>query len=259
MKEDSTKNPIPDNPLKIDCYKMGCEGWDIVPASSVRDWMEATNGHAQKCLPLLSANQMGWHILCPVDFSAIWDGGPMGPNTKILMDNPAFEKAVVSHFGVGIITFQLPYFFRTSPEIGLFARGPTNFWIDNFHALDGFIETHWSNYSFTLNWKITKPHTMIHVKKGDPICMLIPYPVRLLENVQITHEPFHKAPEELRTTYEKWSKYRDEFNQRTNRTKQDWQKDYFMGRKCPFSGNGPENKGEPHRTKFHLPRFDECQ
>lgn len=253
------KNPIPESPIKIDCYRMKDEGWDIVPASSRREWMEKTRGHANRCLPLLSANQMGWHILSPTDFSVLWDGRDSIDGVKVFLENENFGHCIRSHFGHGTFTFQLPYLFRTSEEIGLLARGATNFWVENAQALDGFIETNWSNYSFTMNWIMTKQNSLAHFKKGDPICMLIPYPIRLLENVKVSFEKFEKLPEETQKIYSEWSKYRDAFNANTSRPPGSWQKDYFMGRKCPFSGNGPENLGKPHRTKFTLPRFDDEQ
>jgi len=256
--DETTKNPIPQKPLEINCYKIGDEGWDIVPASSKREWMEQTNGHAHKCLPLLSANQMGWHILSPTDFTTIWDGSSSIDGVKVFVEDEKFAPCIRSHFGYGTFTFQIPYLFRTSEEIGLFARGATNFWIENAHALDGFIETNWSNYSFTMNWKMIRPNAMAHFRKGDPICMLMPYPIRLLESVKVTATGFDKASEDHQRIYREWSKYRDAFNANKNRPPGAWQKDYFMGRKCPFSGNGPENIGDPHRTKFHLPRFDDA-
>jgi hypothetical protein len=243
--------------LKIDCYKFSDTGWDIVPAPSFRSWMQETEGHANKCLPLLSANQMGWFILNPVDFSVIWDGGKSPLSTKIILENEEYSKIIRSHFGFGTFTFQIPYIFRTSPGIGIFARGPTNFWIENAHALDGFIETNWSNYTFTMNWKCTKPNAIANFKQGDPICMIMPYPISLLENVETTFKSFSEAPQDMQNINRQWSLYRDAFNENKNRKPGEWQKDYFMGRKCPFSGNDPKNIGENHRTKFKLPRFYE--
>ena len=49
---------------------------EIVPASRWRDWMEATDDRwANRCLPLLMANESGWWLLNPCGFTAVWDGG----------------------------------------------------------------------------------------------------------------------------------------------------------------------------------------
>lgn len=244
------------NFTKIECYKFDDVGWEIAPAAVKRSWIDDTKGHASKCLPLLAANQMGYTILSPTDFAVVWDGKSSTDSLKIIVEDDKFAPHIVSHFGHGILTFKLPYIFRTTSEIGIFVRGATNFWIEGAVALDGFVETDWSNYSFTMNWKVITPNKIIPFNKGDPICMIIPYPTRLLESIEVKYASFIDAPDEMREIHSAWSAYRNEFNNRKNREKNDWQKDYFMGRKCPFSGDGPENKGCPHRTKFKLPRFD---
>ncbi|HMZ02762.1 MAG TPA: DUF6065 family protein, partial [Burkholderiaceae bacterium] len=59
---------------------------------------------------------------------------------------------ITSHFGSGILTFSLPYLFRTSPGYGMLVRGPTNCAKDGAAPLDGIVETDWAPYSFTMNW-----------------------------------------------------------------------------------------------------------
>ncbi len=137
----------------------------------------------------------------------------------------------------------------------MLVRGATNFWVDGAAALDAFVETNWSNYSFTMNWKCFVANKIISFRKGDPICMLIPYPVRLLENCSVDMQPFANAPDEMQETFRKWSAYRDDFNRRKDRKEGEWQKDYFLGRISPFNGDGEDNKGCPHRTKYNLPKF----
>src|SRR5262245_45895419 len=47
----------------------------LVPASRNRDWMEATEARfANRCLPLLIANQAGWFILSNHELRITWDG-----------------------------------------------------------------------------------------------------------------------------------------------------------------------------------------
>src|SRR5262245_21841832 len=45
----------------------------LVPASRERAWMEATDRRfANRCLPLLIANQAGWFIICHQTLRAVW-------------------------------------------------------------------------------------------------------------------------------------------------------------------------------------------
>ena len=238
--------------VKIQAYRLNDKGWGIEPASSSRDWMAQTKGHSQKCLPLLAANQMGYVMRNPTEVTAIWNGGDSHTDTKVIHEDGEYTASSSSHFGCGIITFQIPFIFRTPPGIGLFVRGATNFWIENACPLDGFVETHWSPYTFTMNWRIVKPDVPVVWKKGDPVCMVIPYPVELLENIVPVATPI-ESEEELNLIYQGWSDTRDRFNG-TDHSRNDWQKDYFLGKKCPFA-HGADNIASPHRTKFKLPPF----
>src|SRR6202000_3160808 len=80
----------------------------------------------------------------------------------------------ISIFGSGIVTFTLPFLFRTPPGYNLVAQGPTNRPKDGISALSGIIETDWAESTFTMNWMITRPHHPITFAKGEPICMVFP-------------------------------------------------------------------------------------
>jgi len=254
LSKEKITTPAPECPkgIEIIAYRMSDAGWTIEPAASNRDWQVETKGHANKCLPLLVGNQLGYVIRNPTEVTAIWNGGSQPEDIKIIHEDATYKKTSSSHFGHGIITWQIPFLFRTPPGIGLMVRGATNFWVEGAQALDAFVETHWSPYTFTMNWKIIKPDVPVIWKKGDPICMIIPYPVEFLENIVPRCIPIADNPE-LELTYRSWSDYRDRFNM-THDRKESWQKDYFKGKKCPFH-RGPENIAEPHRTKFKLPPF----
>ena len=242
---------------KIICYRQHDHGWQITPAPSKREWMHEGNTNAAKCLPLLAANQMGWQILCPDDLTILWNGGTNYKDVQIYHTDSYFRNSITSHFGFATFTFQIPYIFRTDPEIGLLVRGPTNYWIDGAIPLDGFVETNWSNFTFTMNWKCIVAHKIIKIRRGEPICTILPYPIRLLENTETEFKKFTEAPARMQEIHKNWGDYRRDFNKRTDRSDSEWQKDYFMGRICPFSGDVPENKGVPHRTKFTLQKFEE--
>jgi hypothetical protein len=98
----------------------------IEPAPSTRAWMDATdNRFAYRCLPLVMANQMGWIVRCAATFEVYWNG-ENSPGEGLVF-NWAPETAHLSsyiqdHFGSGILTFSLPFLFRTSPDYGLIVR-----------------------------------------------------------------------------------------------------------------------------------------
>jgi hypothetical protein len=91
----------------------------IVTAPRRRDWMEQTKRHrAYRCLPLLIANQAGWFVLCPTGLRARWDGRPEADGVRVELDGGEAPR-IKSHFGHGVLTFGLPYVFRTPPGVNL--------------------------------------------------------------------------------------------------------------------------------------------
>ena len=110
----------------------------ITVAPANRDWMDQTDKRfAYRCLPLVIANQAGWFLPCPTSFVAVWDGGTQKECVKLWYEvqghkpgttptTPWVDPRISSHFGSGIITFSLPYLFRTPRSLCLWAKGPTN-------------------------------------------------------------------------------------------------------------------------------------
>jgi hypothetical protein len=228
------------------------EGWIIEPASPRRDWMDQTPGRgAYRCLPLAMANQSGWIIRNPATFHATWDGGNQPGSTKIVYPSGevAAPRSVQSHFGSGIITFRLPWLFRTSPGYGLLVRGPTNTQHDSAAPLDGLVETDWAPYTFTMNWKITRRNVQAWFRQGDPICLLMPYPLNLLESVEPRFAPLAEDPK-LAEEYAAFYASRTQNLGKTAQTGQVvWQKHYFKGEKV----DGTE--WESHRSNLKLKPF----
>ncbi len=57
-------------------FTIGGNAPPVVPAPTNRGWMSATRGGwANRCLPLLIANQSGWELRTPSAFTATWMGG----------------------------------------------------------------------------------------------------------------------------------------------------------------------------------------
>jgi hypothetical protein len=228
------------------------DDWVIEPASRRREWMDhPQNKAATRCLPLTMANHAGWIIRCPVRFKAVWGGKP-GPASTML-EFPEQEKLyssqITRQFGWGIVTFSVPWLFRTSEPYGLLVRGPTNYFVPDIAPLDGVVETNWAPYTFTMNWKITRPRAPVWFRKGDPICMIIPFPLDLLDHVEPRIEPIDANPE-LRDAFRLWAHTRAMQNQRTAQTgTPTFALDYTRG---------ADTFGEPareHRSVFKVTPF----
>lgn len=225
----------------------------LEPASNQRAWMDATeNRFAYRCLPLVMANQFGWVVRCPIGFDVSWNGDPVpGRGLDFSWDEgPEHLRGYISdHFGDGILTFSLPFLFRTDADYGLIVRGPTNQWLPNAHALDGFVETDWLESTFTMNWKLAEPNRVTRFEKGFPICLIQPYPKALLEAVTTRSMRLGDNPE-LQERHERWANSRDHFNRDPERRPEDWQKDYFQGKTVA----GERVSG--HLTRLKLGTFE---
>jgi len=207
---------------QINSYSL--EDFKIEQSPISRDWMKANKNHAYKCLPLKIANKFGWNILCPIDFSASWNGKTshkdsfklkFNTKNKIKANQYIKDNVISSHFGDGILTFSLPYLFRTPKEVGLFIRGPTNYPKFNITYLDGFIETDWLNFTFTYNIKFQKPNIEVNFKKGEPICTIFPFKLSSIENVEFIYTHLIED-ENLYKNYKEYSKMRAQFNKYIN-------------------------------------------
>lgn len=220
--------------------------WKLVPAEYKRQWMDATpNAFAYRCLPLVVANQAGWVIQCPVDFSVKWTGKAL--DFAFSSQDARFKNQISSHFGSGIITFSIPYLFRTPANIGLLARGMPNEAKLNCVPLEGFVETDWSVSTFTMNWRILQPHVQVNFRKGDPICFLQPHSMALIESLDAVIRPLH-VNKKLSKAHGLWAASRAAFNANPNRGR-DWQKHYFKGQDVQGKA------ARTHRTKVKVAPF----
>src|SRR5690606_37096116 len=105
-----------------------------------REWMQNTrDAFANRCLPLLIANQAGWLVLLPHSVRVVWDGTPGLKSICIESFDGPQPHLASSHFGHGILTFTIPFLFRTPPGYNLQVRGPANTPKDGVYPLDGIV------------------------------------------------------------------------------------------------------------------------
>jgi Family of unknown function (DUF6065) len=221
---------------KIIAYQI-YEG-DFAPIRSApreRTWMEdADKKFPYRCLPLVIANQYGWEILSTHHVRATWDGTSELESLQVENlrgDGPPHCR---SHFGEGVLTFQIPFLFKTPAGWNLMVRGPTNSPKDGIVALDAIIETDWAHSTFTMNWRFTRPCT-VEFALGEPICLFFPIRRGVLEMFRGEFRML-EADRELENKFREWSASRDEFllgleKERPEALAQGWQKDYMQAAK----------------------------
>ena len=108
--------------LQITAYEVVEEPMKLQTAQRTRQWMQDTvDRFAYRCLPVSIANQIGWDVLCPVAFTAKWNGRPGLKNINLKFHGES-SPLIGSHFGDGVLTFTLGYLFRTTKSHNLWVK-----------------------------------------------------------------------------------------------------------------------------------------
>lgn len=238
--------------MRLICYPLGDRAPRIRPAPRERDWMDRTHDvYAYRCLPLAIANQHGWELLSDGAHEAIWNGGDH--ISDIDVSSSAGSSPASSHFGYAVLTFHINCIFRTEDNVNLWISGPTNRSKDGIAPLTGLIESDWMPYTFTMNWRFTRPNHRVRFEKDEPLCTIFPIPRGYVESCEPEFRSLDQDPA-LRDAYSRWSAERDNLNSQIDKNlaaarEQGWQKNYFQGR-------WPDGERFPHhQTKLHLKPF----
>lgn len=232
----------------------------LTPAPRWRDWMNATQERwANRCLPLLMANEAGWTLLNPAAFTVTWNGQDSSEALSIEFDGgvPPRQVFVDSHFGYGVLTWRVPYLFRTPPGWNLLARGPANWPKDGICALEGLVETDWTTATFTMNWKLTRPDHPVRFEADEPFCMVVPQRRGELESFAPEIRDLTRDREAYEASL-KMSQRRHELQVRKflgryspdfADAQYEWEREYFKGLR-PDGTRAAE-----HQTQLRLPPF----
>lgn len=203
----------------------------VSPAPRERKWMDnAYRKFPYRCLPLVVANQYGWEILSTHHVRASWDGTSKAKGLCVEDLHGDGPLHCHSHFGEGVLTFQIPFLFKTPNGWNLMVRGPTNSSKDGIAALDGIIETDWAHSTFTMNWRFTRACT-VEFAIGEPICLFFPIQRGVIEMFRGEFRML-ETNQEFENKFREWSLSRDRFLSGFKKGKpevvaQGWQKDYM--------------------------------
>jgi hypothetical protein len=186
---------------------------------------------------------------------ATWTGGeaPEAVIVDHLSGSPPFPAS--GHFGGGILTWRLPYLFRTPPGYNLLVRGPANLPKDGAVALEGLVETDWAVAPFTMNWRLLRPGVSVVFEPGEPVCMIVPQARGELERFSPVVRGIDESPETATAT-RTWLRSRSQFLMTKTwlpprSSAQTWQGHYFHGT-SPFGTSAKE-----HQRKLVLEPFRE--
>jgi hypothetical protein len=233
-------------------------GWEplIRPAAATREWMDnSPEAFAYRCLPLNIANAHGWEILTPFGFEARWSGGTSVSDVTIRLPAGAkHDLAPVSLFGQGVLTFHIFGLFRTPPGWNLWVGGSPNSPKDGIYPLSGIVETDWSPYTFTMNWRFTRPDHWVRFEEKEPICFIYPVQRGYLDAVQPKLVPMENDAELMRQ-FKAWSASRDQFQAKVAKEQPSagadkWQKRYYRGVDMDEKQGVPDHQIKPRLAEF---------
>lgn len=203
--------------MKLSFVKLGvfADFCPVVPASSKRDWMDASpQRFAYKCVPLVMANTSGYFIECPFNLRVRWDGseGSSGLELECLDDDyrNLLPDLFASHFGSGILTFRMPWLIRSDTEgVGAEITGPPNMWIPGLTPLQGMVQTWGHASSATMNWRLMYSDTDFFIPAGFPIAFVRPFDFRLVHEMEVGQMRFADLDEAFIKDYQGWTAQRD--------------------------------------------------
>jgi hypothetical protein len=247
--------------MKFQCFTTSTAGsgqeFEVRPAPAERSWIDATPSRfATRCLPLLIANAHGWEILLKDACEITWTGGSSIGDIKVITSSGT-STYVYSHFGQGMVTFRIMGLFRTEPGYNLWVGGPVNRFKDGIQALTGVVETDWSPFTFTMNWKVTRSDYPVRFERDEPICHIFPIPRSIVDEA----EPVLASLDDdldLKREYEQARDARLAFieglrNGDPDIMRRGWQKDYFRGEfpsgSRAFAGHQTKLNPKPFRRK----------
>ena len=245
--------------MKLECFPMAVRPPDIVPGRPQRAWMDDFLGrHPYRCLPMTMANSTGWEILCPIGFTAEWNGGISQTDIKLTPDHPFpnFADFVKSHFSHGVVTFHPGYLFRTSNRWSMWVSGPPNHVKDGVQPLTALVETDWLPFPFTMNWIFTRPGR-VRFEKKEPFCFLTLMQDKQLEEFNVVQRSL-EGNRQLKDQYDAWTNRREDFNKRLrNRdpetVREAWQRFYFRGEMPDETGPAPD--GHVNKRRLRAPKL----
>lgn len=183
-----------------------------------RHWFTS---HFYKCLPLTIGNMQGFVFSLPFGLEVFWNGGIQSDDMKLTPYN--FDEKLkkmnhvhlTSEFGHGILTAHFPLMLKTPPGVNLMTIAPPNYPLPGISPMTGVVETDNLRFTFTLNFKIDLPNTLIKIEKDYPIMGILPIPRYFCDSFELVnaYDILDKDEiEEERQVYLEQAKRRDEQN-----------------------------------------------
>lgn len=206
-------------------------GLKLQRAHPQRAWMQetlgagGTTGYANRCLPLLIANQLGWDVVSTRAYLFV----PLAAGVIQIqaMDGQRLPTAgyPMNNFGGSLVTWASPWVFETPPGWDLLVLpSPNHLTPAGVTVLAALVETDHGITRFTFNWRL-KFGTAVFVDVGDIIATVVPYPTDQLADWALEEDD--ERPEGM----DAWFEQRREDSQAMAEDPKVWHKRYWNAAK----------------------------
>jgi hypothetical protein len=153
-----------------------------------------------------------------------------------------------------VLTFHIEGIIRTPPGWNLWVSGPPNAAKDGIAPLAGVIETDWLPFTFTMNWRFTRPGQWVTFERGEPIAFFFPLQRSSVEAFRPKFAALDSEPD-LASKFAEWNLSRTAFHrQMADNPPADasgkWQKFYYRG----TDSGGCEGPAD-HQSKLRVKPF----
>lgn len=159
------------------------------------------------------ANRLGLEIAINRKVRVLWDGSE---GYDCIKTNPQWIDCV-SNFGSGVISFSIPYLFSTPRGWSLWVGGPSNDPMDGVAPLEGIVETGWTPFTFTMNWRMTMIDEWATFHAGQAIARVFPIRIAPIKELEFNLRGKDALPKRKRADYERWYEERADFQEKLKR------------------------------------------
>ena len=129
----------------------------------------------------------GWEFLCPIRFTAIWNGGDSPTDIEIQFydDIDMSFDFVVSSRGGGILTFQSGYRVTIPQNSYIWLRDSLNHSKLGIYAVEQIMAPEVSPVSLVFAWQFTAPNQMVRFEDGEPFGLMLPQRIDMTTQMKI--------------------------------------------------------------------------
>lgn len=206
-----------------------------------RDWMDAThNKHAYQCLPVTTANVLGWEFVLQEDVVVQLDE-PNSMARIISGETTADGREQARASIIDMVTFHLDWAIETDENYSTWITGSPNYFHPDADPLSASIPSFWWPDPVDISWRIRTIGKPVTFHAGEPFCFLTIYDNTILENVTVSTGNWGDDKEKVRQRL----RYTESKQKNSVENPWTWVKGIKTGIDADGNSIGPPTRGLP--------------